>query len=630
MSSGAADGWVEAASTVSPAAWAAATASRRVCDQRGADLGEGGADAGRRLQLGLADLGLHVRAGLPEDGGVGHRRARHQRPGHRVDEVELLLDAEGGCGHAGAPGVQGAAPNGTGDSWHVDLSLGDDLRAFVDASPSPGHAAAEIARRLVAGGFRELAETALWELSPGDAVFAVRGASVVAVRVGSEPVPEAGLRIIGAHTDSPTFRVRPRSDVRQAGYRLVGVEPYGGGLWHTWLDRELTVAGRLALRGGTTALVRLPGAPLRLPSLAIHLDRSVREGLTLDPQRHLQPVWGSELSTEPGLLEALGAAAGVSAADVVGHDLVLADTQPAARAGADGTWIAAPRLDDLACCHSGLLALLGARGERHTQVLVCNDHEEVGSGSASGARGSFLEDVIGRLAGDRQPQASARTIAASKLVSADMAHAVHPTRSERHDPSHQPVLGGGPVLKLNANQAYATDAVSGGWFTERCEEAGVPVQHFVSRADLPCGSTIGPLTATRLGLSTVDVGAPQLAMHSVRELASAADVPLMVGAFTSCLQSARSGACSSGAPARKRAVVLPDAATCSGVPAATTRPPASPPPGPRSSTQSAWATTSMSCSTSTTVLPASTSDCSCRISTSTSAGCRPLVGSSSR
>jgi aspartyl aminopeptidase len=417
----------------------------------------------------------------------------------------------------------------------MDLTLGDDLRAFVDASPSPSHAAAEIARRLVAGGFRELAETDVWDLSPGDAVFTVRGASVVAVRVGSEPVPEAGLRIIGAHTDSPTFKVRPRFDVRQAGYRLVGVEPYGGGLWHTWLDRELTVAGRLALRGGTTVLAKLPGAPLRLPSLAIHLDRSVREGLTLDPQRHLQPVWGSDLGTEPGLLQALAADAGVSAADVVGHDLVLADTQPAARAGADGSWIAAPRLDDLACCHSGLLALLDADGARHTQVLVCNDHEEVGSGSASGARGSFLEDVVSRLAGP-EPQAFARTIAASKLVSADMAHAVHPTRYDRHEPAHQPVLGGGPVLKLNANQAYATDAVSGGWFTERCEAAGVPVQHFVTRADLPCGSTIGPLTATRLGLSTVDVGAPQLAMHSARELASAADVPLMVSAFGSCLQ----------------------------------------------------------------------------------------------
>jgi len=418
-----------------------------------------------------------------------------------------------------------------------DLALGDDLRAFVDASPSPFHAVAELARRLRAAGFTELAEADSWSLTPGATHFVVRHGSLIAFRVGSAPLAEAGMRLVGAHTDSPTFKVRPHHDVRQAGYRLVGVEPYGGGLWHTWLDRELTVAGRVALRGGATALVRLPGAPLRLPSLAIHLDRGVRDGLKLDPQRELVPVWARDLDTEPGFTAALAEAAGVAAADVVGHDLVLADTQPAARAGADGTWVAAPRLDDQACCHSGVTALIGAAAGPRTQVLVCNDHEEVGSGSMSGARGSFLEDVVRRLvavvdAGD--PQALPRTIAQSRLVSADMAHAVHPTRYDRHEPDHRPQLGGGPVLKVNANQSYATDAASGGWFAERCAAASVPVQWFVTRADLPSGSTIGPLTATRLGIPTVDVGAPQLAMHSCRELASALDVPLMVGALTAC------------------------------------------------------------------------------------------------
>jgi aspartyl aminopeptidase len=419
------------------------------------------------------------------------------------------------------------------------LSLGDDLRVFVDASPSPSHAVAELVRRLTAAGFTELAEADRWEPAPGAAHFVVRHGSLVAFRMGSGPLAENGLRLIGAHTDSPTFRVRPHSDVRQAGYRLVGVEPYGGGLWHTWLDRELTVAGRVALRGGATALVHLPGAPLRLPSLAIHLDRSVREGLTLDPQRHLVPVWDRDLGFEPGLMEALADAVGVTVGEITGHDLVLADTQPAARAGADGTWVAAPRLDDLACCHSGLLALLAAPAGRRTQLLVCNDHEEVGSGSMSGARGSLLEDVIRRLAlatDPRDPQAAHRALARSVLVSADMAHAVHPTRSDRHEPAHQPQLGGGPVLKVNANQAYATDAATGGWFTERCAEVDVPVQTFVTRADLPCGSTVGPLTATRLGIATVDVGAPMLAMHSCRELASALDVPLMVAALGACLQ----------------------------------------------------------------------------------------------
>lgn len=420
------------------------------------------------------------------------------------------------------------------------LALGDDLREFLDAAPSPSHAVAEMTRRLRAAGFTALAETEHWALAAGDQRYVVRrGSSVVAFRVGSALPAEVGLRLLGAHTDSPTFKVRPRSDVRQAGYRLVGVEPYGGGLWHTWLDRELTVAGALAVRGQEPRLVRLPGAPLRLPSLAIHLDRGVRDGLVLDPQRHLVPVWSGDLGTVPGLDEALANAAGVDPADVLGHDLVLADTQPAARAGADGTWVAAPRLDDLACCHSALSALLAAAPSVRTQVFVANDHEEVGSGSLQGARGSFLDDVVDRLVAATDPgdgQGVYRALAQSILVSADMGHAVHPTRSDRHEPAHTPRLGGGPVLKLNAAQAYATDGAGAGWFAERCAQAEVPLQHFLSRADLPCGSTIGPLTATRLGVPTVDVGAPMLAMHSCRELASALDIPLMIAAFGACLR----------------------------------------------------------------------------------------------
>jgi len=420
--------------------------------------------------------------------------------------------------------------------------LGDDLRAFIDLSPSPFHAVDEMARRFSSAGFSRLDERDHWQLGPGDARFVVRdGGSIIAFRVGTSALTDSGARLVGAHTDSPTFRVRPRSDVRRAGFRLVGVEPYGGLLAHTWLDRELTVAGRLAVLeddGVVTRTVVLPGAPLRLPSLAIHLDRSVRDGLVLDPQRHLVPVWSGDLVGEAGLLEELAQVAGVDPAAVLGHDLVLADTQPAARTGADDSWIAAPRLDDLGCCHSGSLALIAAEPAAHTAVFVANDHEEVGSGSAEGARGSFLADVLARLVaatGDSDPQALHRATARSMLVSADMAHAVHPNYADRHEPSHLPALGGGPVLKVNANQAYATDARSGGWFTARCAEAGVPVQHFVTRADLPCGSTIGPLTATRLGISTVDVGAPMLAMHSCRELASVADVPLMVAALTACL-----------------------------------------------------------------------------------------------
>jgi aspartyl aminopeptidase len=409
--------------------------------------------------------------------------------------------------------------------------LGADLRTFLDASPSPYHAVEEASRRLREAGFTALDERERWSLAPGDQRYVVRdGGSLVAFRVGSAPLADAGVRLIGTHTDSPTFRVRPRSDVTRAGYRLVGVEPYGGMLAHTWMDRDLTVAGRVVLRDGTERLVRLEGSPLRMPSLAIHLDRGVNDGLVLDKQRHLVPVLG--LDTEPALLEQLGFGEG----DVLGHDLVLTDTQPAGVVGS--SWVSAPRLDNLGSCHSAVHALVASTPAAHTQLWVANDHEEVGSGSAEGARGSFLEDVLVRLVaatGDTDGQAYRQAVARSRLVSADMAHAVHPNYAERHEPQHTPQLGGGPVLKHNANQSYATDATTEAWFVSCAASAGVPVQHFVTRADMPCGSTIGPLTAARIGLATVDVGSATLSMHSCRELASMDDVPLMVAALTACL-----------------------------------------------------------------------------------------------
>jgi aspartyl aminopeptidase len=421
-----------------------------------------------------------------------------------------------------------------------------DLLAFVAASPSPYHAVAELARLLEDAGFTPLDERATWELAPGDRRYVVRdGGSIAAFRVGAHAPSDAGFRIVGAHTDSPAFKVRPLPDLTRAGYRLVGVEPYGGVLGHTWLDRDLTLAGRAAIREGDgrigLRLVRLPGAPLRIPSLAIHLDRQVNhEGLKLNPQQHLVPLWGpAGKGTAPGLLEVIADHLGLARQALLGHDLVTADTQPPALGGDGAGYLFAPRLDNLASCHAGLTALLAAGGGDATQVLVCNDHEEVGSGSAEGARGPFLEQVLSRVAvavGDDRPPALARAAAGSLLISADMAHAVHPNHAERHDPSHAPLLGGGPVLKVNANQAYATDAGSGAAFTAACADAGVRLQHFVSRADLPCGSTIGPLTATRLGIATVDVGNPLLSMHSIRELVAVADLEPMVAALRACYE----------------------------------------------------------------------------------------------
>jgi aspartyl aminopeptidase len=401
-----------------------------------------------------------------------------------------------------------------------------------------------MARRLDRAGFAQLSEAAAWDLAPGDRRYVVRDdGSLIALRVGRRPLADAGMRLIGTHTDSPTLKVRPIEDVRRHGYAQVGVEPYGGLLAHTWLDRDLTLAGRLAVLDDgvvSTRLVHVPRPILRVPSLAIHLFRELRDtGLRLDPQQHLVPVLGPQ--DAPALRDIVADAASVAAEAVVGHDLLTADTQPPARGGVDGTAIHAPRLDNLASCHAALLALCDAEDADATQVLVANDHEEVGSTTAEGARGSFLDDTITRIVtviDGPEPQARSRALAHSLLVSCDMAHAVHPNYADRHEAEHRPRLGGGPVIKLNANQAYASDAGSIGWFTARARDVGVDPQHFVVRADLPCGSTIGPLTAARLGVQTVDVGNPMLSMHSCREQASAADVAPLVKVLGAHLEAA--------------------------------------------------------------------------------------------
>jgi aspartyl aminopeptidase len=417
-----------------------------------------------------------------------------------------------------------------------------DLLAYLDRSPTPYHAVAETRRRLAAAGFRECAETDVWELSPGDRRYAVRGeASLVAFQVGEEAPAEAGFRIVGAHTDSPNLRLRPQPDVLSQGYRQLAVEPYGGVLLHTWLDRDLSLAGRVTLRAGgaTRTLLCDFGRPLlRIPNLAIHLQRELhRKGLELNPQTQLVPVTG--LEDGPPWVELLaaelraGGQADVAPADVLAFDLMAYDTQPAAVAGVRGEFVQASRLDNLASCHAGVSALLAAadRASRATRVLVLYDHEEVGSRSAQGAAGPLLADALARVVAafkGGEPQGLPRALARSLLVSADMAHAVHPNFADKHADGHRPVIGRGPVIKQNANQSYASDAHTAGLFRALCEEAGLEPQYFVSRNDLACGSTIGPITAARVGIPTVDVGNPMLSMHSCREMAGSADVAPML------------------------------------------------------------------------------------------------------
>ena len=418
-----------------------------------------------------------------------------------------------------------------------------DLLAFIDASPTPYHAIAEATRRLAAGGFQECGESELWTLSPGDRRMVVRnGGSLLAFQVGSESPVEGGFRIVGAHSDSPNLRAKPRADVTAHGYRQLAIEPYGGVLLHTWLDRDLSLAGRVNLREGDatrTVLLDFARPLVRIPSLAIHLNREIREtGLKLNAETQVIPVLGLEGAPSLAALVATELRgrklADVGPEDVLAHDLMLYDVQPSAALGADGAFLVAPRLDNLASCHAAVSALLGASGSdlgRATRALVLYDHEEVGSQSAQGAAGTFLVESLERIvAGFKggEPQGFPRARARSLVISADMAHGVHPNFPEKHDPGHRPVLGRGPVIKTNVNQSYASDATTAGRFAALCAQVGVTPQQFTPRNDGPCGSTIGPITAARTGIPTVDVGNPMLSMHSCREMAGAADVEPMI------------------------------------------------------------------------------------------------------
>ena len=406
-----------------------------------------------------------------------------------------------------------------------------DLLQFVNRSPTPFHAVAETVARLEAKGYRRLDEAEAWKVEVGDKVYVVRGGgSVAAFHMGTAPAREAGFHLVGAHTDSPNLRVKPNPELKKAGYGQLGVEPYGGVLLHTWLDRDLSLAGRVSLADGGARLVDFRRELLRVPSLAIHLNRTVNtEGLKLNAQTHMAPILTLSGLGEINLCALLAEELGdVKAEDVIGWDLMAYDVQPATRSGRNREFIHAARIDNLASCHAGLSALLATEGEAGvSRGIVLYDHEEVGSRSAQGAASDFLRSCLQRLAGD-STESFHRAIAKSFLISADMSHAIHPNYADLHEPMHQPVLGGGPVVKINVNQSYATDGESWASFERWAREADVTTQRFVVRSDLGCGSTIGPITAAELGIRTVDVGNPMLSMHSCREVAAASDVPKMI------------------------------------------------------------------------------------------------------
>ena len=408
----------------------------------------------------------------------------------------------------------------------------EDIIDLVVASPSSLHAAEAVAARLSSAGFVRLVETEAWRLEPGGRYVLVRDGAVLAWIVPPDAGPTTPFHILGAHSDSPGFRLKPQPTTGARGWLQAAVEIYGGPLLNSWLDRELLLAGRLVTADGASHLVATPPL-LRLPQLAIHLDRAANDGLTLDKQTHTQPVWGLGEPAAADLLAEVAAVAGIARGDIRGYDLVLADSARGTVFGKDDAFLAVGRLDDLASVHAGLRALErlaadddGVAHLAHLPVLAVFDHEEVGSATRTGAAGPLLGDVLGRIAASlgATPEDQLRALAGSWLVSSDVGHSVHPNYVGRHDPVVQPVLGSGPILKINANQRYATDGAGEAAWRGWSERAGVGVQEFVSHNAVPCGSTIGPIAATRLGIRTVDVGIPILSMHSARELAGTSDL----------------------------------------------------------------------------------------------------------
>lgn len=401
----------------------------------------------------------------------------------------------------------------------------DDLITFLDSSPSPWHVVSTAVERLAQAGFEAVDLGQPWNTVPGRG-FVVRGAALVAWNQAKTVNATSALRLVGAHTDSPGLRIKPRPDTGGVGWKQLGVEVYGGALINSWLDRDLGIAGRVELTDGSAIDIRIDEAVCRVPQLAIHLDRDVNErGLILDKQQHLTPVWGSGPPRAGEFAEWLAGRLGCATIEIAAWELCLFDRTPPEILGADQSLLAAGRLDNQVSCWAAVEAITGTADSGESAVIALFDHEEVGSESATGAAGPLLEHVLERLS---QTNGGSRSeflaqLARSTCVSADNAHAVHPNYRERHEPEHQPIVNCGPAIKLNSNQRYATSARSAAMLQRVFEEADVPSQVFVSRNNMPCGTTIGPITATRLGIETVDVGVPQLSMHSARELCGVAD-----------------------------------------------------------------------------------------------------------
>lgn len=425
------------------------------------------------------------------------------------------------------------------------MSVLERFARYLDDSPSSFHAALNAAMWLDSRGFArvDLADPHT-RLMPGDLGYVLRGGSLFAFRVGERPVVEAGFRMIAAHTDSPNLRIKPRPLVKNHGYVRLGVEPYGGVMLPTWMDRDLGIAGQVCLRHGATSrheILRVHRPLCRVPTLAIHLNRGVNdEGLKVNAQTGLPALFalGGAEGEDP-LRTLMADELGCRPDDILSWDLGLYDLTPAVIGGANGEFLYSARLDNLASCHAAIEAVIGALDHdlpAATSVIALFDHEEIGSTTSRGANSRALDAVLMRILGESATQADlTRALERSFLVSADMSHAVHPAHPDKHEPEHMPKLNAGPVIKQNTNWRYATEGDGAATFALACERAGVPHQWYVHRSDLACGSTVGPMLAARLGCRSVDVGNPMLSMHSAREMCGTTDQGAMVAAMAEVL-----------------------------------------------------------------------------------------------
>jgi len=409
-----------------------------------------------------------------------------------------------------------------------------DLKAFLAASPTPFHAVQEMAERLERKGFVFLDESQSWDVRANGHYYTTRNDSSIIAWVMPEDghLAESGFRMVGAHTDSPCLKVKPQPELHRHNYCQVGVEVYGGALLNPWFDRDLSMAGRVSFlneQGALQhALVDFKKPMAIIPSLAIHLDREANTNRSVNAQKDLPVILGQaeeKLCFKTILKDQLLRESAVVADEILEYEISLYDTQTPSQIGLNEEFITSARLDNLLSCYIGLEALLNMPSGQGA-LLVCNDHEEVGSMSAAGAQGPMLSQVMERLLPDAEQRH--RMLANSMLISADNAHGIHPNFSDKHDSNHGPVINAGPVIKVNANQRYASNSATASVFKQLAAQVDVPVQTFVVRSDMACGSTIGPITAAELGVKTLDVGVPQFAMHSIREMAGVKDIAALI------------------------------------------------------------------------------------------------------